>query len=88
MMYGLLFSSGILARLKPANPSDVRRRAPHSIIATATLGRGLEKVANKNQNYTLPDRLPALRRMAWAMWTPEEIEAGEPFDQLLRIKPK
>ena len=62
--------------------------APHSIIATATLGRGLEKVANKNANNKLPDRLPALRRMAWAMWTPEEIEAGEPFDQLLRMKPK
>lgn len=31
----------------------------------------------------LPDRLPALRRLAWAQWTVEEIERGEPFQHLL-----
>ena len=33
---------------------------------------------------TLPDRLPALRRMAWAQWRLDEIQKGEPFARLLR----
>ena len=31
---------------------------------------------------TLPDRLPALHRLAWAQWTVAEIESGEPFVRL------
>jgi hypothetical protein len=31
----------------------------------------------------MPDRLPHLRRMAWAQWRVEEIEAGVPFARLL-----
>ena len=29
------------------------------------------------------DRLPAFRRLAWAMWNLQEIESGEPFRRLL-----
>lgn len=32
----------------------------------------------------LGDRLPMLRRLAWAMWDAEEIAAGEPFRCLLK----
>ena len=32
----------------------------------------------------LPDRLPALRRMAWAQWRLDEIAAGIPFVTLLK----
>lgn len=31
----------------------------------------------------MPDRIPALERMAWAQWTCAEIESGEPFVRLL-----
>lgn len=37
-------------------------------------------------NPTLPDRLPAMQRLAWAQWHIEEIQRGEPF-QYLRDKP-
>ncbi|BCH33146.1 hypothetical protein MesoLjLc_50760 [Mesorhizobium sp. L-8-10] len=30
------------------------------------------------------DRLPMLRRLAWAQWTVDEIESGEPFAWLLK----
>lgn len=32
---------------------------------------------------TLPDRLPALRRMAWAQWRLDEIQSGAAFASLL-----
>lgn len=32
---------------------------------------------------TLPDRMPALHRLAWAQWQIQEIETGEPFRRLL-----
>lgn len=32
---------------------------------------------------TLPDRLPAFRRLAWGQWRVREIEAGAPFRALL-----
>ncbi len=33
----------------------------------------------------MPDRLPMFRRLAWAQWSPLEIETGEPFVELLNI---
>lgn len=33
----------------------------------------------------LGDRLPMLRRMAWAMWSADEIATGEPIKWLLRL---
>jgi hypothetical protein len=32
----------------------------------------------------MPDRLPMFRRLAWAMWSTDEISTGEPFRCLLR----
>lgn len=32
-----------------------------------------------------PDRMPILRRLAWAQWTAAEVESGEPFTRLLEI---
>lgn len=37
---------------------------------------------NDLETAELPDRLPALRRLAWAQWTVEEIESGVPFQYL------
>lgn len=34
----------------------------------------------------MPDRLPALRRMAWAQWTVEEIASGVPLQRLIDLK--
>lgn len=34
---------------------------------------------------TLPDRLPALERMAWSQWNVEEISKGEPFKKFLEL---
>jgi hypothetical protein len=34
-------------------------------------------------NPDLPDRMPAFQRLAWAQWSVEEIESGEPFHHLL-----
>lgn len=40
-----------------------------------------EALAMKGQE---PDRLTAMRRLAWAQWTLEEISGGKPFKELLQ----
>lgn len=32
----------------------------------------------------MPERLPVMQRLAWAMWSLDEISSGEPFVQLLQ----
>lgn len=38
------------------------------------------------QDNTNAGRLAMFRRLAWAQWTLEEIESGEPFERLIRCK--
>lgn len=51
--------------------------APWWICRSAAVARLAELEA------PLPDRRPAFERLAWAQWTLEEIERGEPFAHLL-----
>lgn len=37
------------------------------------------------ENPWMLDRMPMLKRLAWAQWNVNEIEAGEPFAHLLRL---
>ena len=37
--------------------------------------------------YSDQDRLEAFERMAWAQWSEDEIESGQAFDYLLRVRP-
>ena len=55
--------------------------APHHVLE-GVLNRGLENIEAPLKR----DRLPALERMAWAMWSVDEIAGGEPFDYLLGIE--
>lgn len=48
-------------------------------ILKGAAGRSLEEVDNP----PMPERLPHLERMAWAMWNVDEIASGEPFRRLL-----
>jgi hypothetical protein len=50
--------------------------APHWICKSAASSGSIDEP-------TLPDRLPALQRMAHGQWRIEEIESGEPFRRLL-----
>jgi hypothetical protein len=52
--------------------------APHWIAAG-----GASRHWHMIENPPLPDRMPALRRLAWAQWTLDEISTGLPFRYLL-----
>lgn len=52
--------------------------APHYICAGAA-SRDFSLI----ESPPMPDRLPALERMAWAQWSVDEIAAGLPFRHLL-----
>lgn len=52
--------------------------APHW-IASGAASRQVERIDNP----PLPDRMAALRRLAWGQWTLKEIESGLPFRYLL-----
>lgn len=55
-------------------------KAPHWIGAQASY-KGLDAVDDP-PNY---DRMPMLRRLAWAQWTAAEISSGIPFNRLLNV---
>lgn len=52
--------------------------APHIVTEDAC-----NKDITKIENPELPDRIPAMHKMAWAQWEVEEIKSGEPFKWLL-----
>lgn len=52
--------------------------APHWVVKPAASG-ALAGVDNP----PLPERRPAFERLAWAQWSVDEIESGEPFRHLL-----
>jgi hypothetical protein len=52
---------------------------PYWIARGAVSRGGLRTIDNPQ----LPDRLPAMHRLAWAQWHVEEIASGEPFQHLL-----
>jgi hypothetical protein len=54
--------------------------APKSVLDGA-VNRGLEHIDHP----IMYERLPALNRMAWAMWSVEEIASGEAIRYLLRV---
>lgn len=45
--------------------------------------RLLTKETDLEETYLMPNPLPMFHRLAWAMWTTEEISTGEPFKCLL-----
>jgi hypothetical protein len=51
--------------------------APHWIAKSAASTGPIDEP-------TLPDRLPAMQRLAWGQWQIREIESGEPFRRLLK----
>lgn len=51
-------------------------------IGASAASFGLEHI----ESPWMGDRLPMLRRMAWAQWTVEEIAAGEPMARLLAME--
>ena len=51
------------------------------IICAGACARGIAEI----ETPPLPDRLPALERMAWAQWRLREIESGAAFDWLLAV---
>lgn len=53
--------------------------APYWIMRSACASGLIEDP----DSWQVPDPLPALRRLAWAQWTCEEIQSGEPFVRLL-----
>ncbi len=52
--------------------------APHHVAQDAC-NRGVENI----ERPATPDRLPALRRLAWAQWSEAEIASGSAFRHLL-----
>ncbi|MFQ5954708.1 MAG: hypothetical protein ACE5JZ_06575 [Kiloniellales bacterium] len=55
--------------------------APHHVLEGAVNG-GIEVIDRP----AYPDRLPAFRRLAWAQWSIAEIEGGQAFERLLRMR--
>jgi hypothetical protein len=53
--------------------------APYWVAMGASSGSDLKAIDNP----TLPDRLPAMQKLAWAQWHLKEIESGEAFQHLL-----
>lgn len=53
-------------------------QAPAWVMSAASSGSNIKDI----ESPVLPDRLFALRRMAWAQWHIEEIERGTPFQYL------
>ena len=50
------------------------------IVCAGACARGIAEI----ETPALPDRLPALERLAWAQWCVGEIERGAAFDWLLQ----
>lgn len=72
------WASAIAARALVAGV-PVFYEAP-AIACAGACTRGLEGIEAPR----LPDRLPALERLAWAQWSVSEIARGLPFDTLMR----
>lgn len=52
---------------------------PH-LVTEGAAQQGIEGI----ERPALPDRLPALQRLAWAQWSMREITRGDPFAHLLQ----
>lgn len=54
-----------------------------SVECGARVVAGLPRWIGEGLTGKYPDRLPALRRIAWGMWTAEEIGSGVAFERVL-----